>query len=139
MKRSLFIVAVSGAILIGCNNKKEQTPKEDSSNVVEQIQNQSEHSISEYILNVSDVVEGYDAKRHEFSIEEDGSYTITMKSDNIGSMFVVQNMQGDNVVPDSGESWTGELKKGDYVVVAGLTRNAARKDNAVVNYTLTIK
>lgn len=84
-------------------------------------------------------VKGYETHKYSIPVESNGIYSVTTSSDNTGLIFVIQDAHGNNVVDESTD-WKGELKKGDYTLIVGLMRNAARNNqNNEVKYTIKVE
>ena len=91
------------------------------------------------LFNVSQTIKGDATDKHTLSVAEDGDYVFNLTSDNNGSIFVIQDSEGNNVIEETYPSWEGNLKKGEYTVIVGLMRNAARKTGAKMDYTLKVE
>ena len=89
------------------------------------------------LLDTTETVKGYGTRRYTLPVGTDGTYTVTASSANTGLIFVIQDKDGNNVTEETPQ-WTGELKKGNYTLVVGLTRNAAR-DNEKKEVSYTVK
>ena len=92
-----------------------------------------------YLLDTTGTVKGYEVKKYKVQVVKDGTYEITSVSKNLGFIFVIQDADGNNVIDETNPSWTGKLQKGTYTVIAGLTRNAARRSDAQATFELRMR
>lgn len=80
------------------------------------------------LLDTTATVQGYETQKYPLTVATDGNYSFVVTSGNTGMVFVIQDAAGNNVIDETSSSWSGELKKGQYTLIVGLTRNAARKN-----------
>lgn len=80
------------------------------------------------LLDTAATVKGYQTQKYTLPVHRDGRYTFIVTSENPGIIFSLQDADGKDVINETSPTWTGELKRGDYTLNVGLTRNAARED-----------
>lgn len=92
------------------------------------------------LLDTTSAVKGYETQKYRIPVHRDGKYTFTLSSDNPGMIFVLQDTAGNNLIDETSPAWSGELKRGDYTLIVGLMRNAARKNTEKeVKYSFKIE
>lgn len=92
------------------------------------------------LLDSISAVKGYETHKYIISAGTDGKYSFIVSSDNTGIIFVIQDAEGNNVINETSSEWSGELKRGSYTLIVGLTRNAARKNmNKEVKFSVVVK
>ena len=136
--KKLFVIVGALALMISCTNKKsnETTQSADTTTVEQQV---IVPAAPVEVINVSQSLKGDATDKHALSVTEDGAYVFNLVSENTGAIFVIQDSNGNNVIDETNPSWEGNLPKGEYTVIVGLTRNAARKAGAKMDYTLKVE
>ena len=143
IKKPYSIVLLLSALFFmsGCTEKRaEQTPaiKQDSAIVENPAARQP--IPNDVLLDARATVKGYQTRKYLIKPEIDGVYTFTVSSENTGVIFVLQDSDGNDVINESFPTWTGQLKKGKYTLIVGLTRNAARKNmEKEVGFSILVK
>ncbi len=125
----------------GCTEKRsEQTLaiKQDSAIVKNPVARKPVSS--DVLLDARATVKGYQTRKYLIKPEIDGVYTFSVSSENPGVIFVLQDSEGNDVINEIFPTWTGELKKGKYTLIVGMTRNAARKNmEKEVGFSILVK
>ena len=136
--KKLFVIMGALALMASCTNKKSNDAAQTTDTVVVE-QAVITPAAPVEVINVSQTIKGDATDKHTLSVAEDGDYVFNLTSDNNGSIFVIQDSEGNNVIEETYPSWEGNLKKGEYTVIVGLMRNAARKTGAKMDYTLKVE
>lgn len=143
VKKPYHVILLLSALFFvsGCTEKRsEQTPaiKQDGAIVKNPVATQPVSS--DVLLDARATVKGYQTRKYLIKPEIDGVYTFSVSSENPGVIFVLQDSEGNDVINESFPTWTGELKKGEYRLIVGLTRNAARKNmEKEVGFSILVK
>lgn len=143
MRKRIFIWAsvILFLAVVACNgNRTKQPVVQETITETQTVRTAPVTVIPDSILlDTTGYVKGYETQKYTLPVKNDDIYTVTASSKNLGMIFVIQNAGGSNVT-DETSSWSGELKKGNYTLIVGLTRNAARKSlEQEVKYTVRVK
>lgn len=126
---------------IGCMGKRSEQASDHKQDSMAVQNPATTVPVSNYVLlDTAATVKGDQTQKYTLSSESDGTYTFVATSKNTGMVFVIQDSDGNNVIDETFPAWTGELKKGDYTLIIGLTRNAARKNmEKEVGFSILVK
>ena len=152
--KTLFYVLLLAGFAVACQNKRTQqtTGKVTEDKVVPMAGQQAaaladempvpasvERDMNTHLLDTTGTVKGDEVKKYKVQVTKEGTYEINSTAKNPGFVFVIQDANGNNVINETNPSWKGELKKGTYTIIAGLTRNAARRSDAEATFKIYMK
>lgn len=91
-------------------------------------------------IDTAGTVKGYETHTYALPVGTDGSYRIDVTSTDTGLIFILHDAAGNDATSEQGDTWSGKLQKGDYTLIVGLTRNAARKNpEKETKYTVRVE
>lgn len=141
MNKWIFILPLFLLILFACKDRPKQTrvQKENAETTARTVPTTVPANITDSVLlDTAANVKGYETDKYILPVQVAGNYHVVVSSKNLGLIFVIQDAEGNNVT-DETNAWSGELKKGNYILIVGLMRNAARRNEAdKVDYSVRV-
>lgn len=137
MNKRIFILPLFLLVLFACKDRPQQT-KVEKENTETAFRTPPTIVTDSVLLDTATSVKEYETDKYTLPVRTAGTYRAAVTSKNPGLIFVIQDAEGNNVTDETG-TWSGELNKGNYTLLVGLMRNAARKNEEnKVDYSVRV-